>query len=129
MSYFNRQLRHAVVQVLKQEESTQKVVLLKADSEPMQASQQAADASQAAYATSYSAPPPVQDQIKAHKAAANFHVQAAKGHRTSGKAAMQATPTVGAAHYQQAQAHDRRAQDHASQAQYMQDQQDCGYAN
>lgn len=129
MSYFNRIKQHAVVQVLKQEEAAKKVSLLKADSEPMMASQQAQDASTQAYQSSYTAPPPVDDQIKAHKAAASAHVMAAKGHRTFGKAAMQATPAVGVAHYQQAQMHDRRAQDHSGQAQSMQDQQDCSYSN
>lgn len=127
MSYFNRIKQHAVIQVLKQEEAAKKVSLLKADSEPMMASQQAQDASTQAYQSSYTAPPPVQDQIKAHKAAANLHMLAAKGHRASGKAVMEATPTVGAAHFQQAQAHDQSAQSHGFQAQNMQDAQDCGY--
>lgn len=130
MSYFNRQRQHAVVQVLKQEEldsSRQKEPLLKADSEPMQQTAAANQASSTAYQTGYSTSPPVNDQIKAHKAAASSHGQAAKAHRSAGKAVMAATPTVGAAHYQQAQQHDQSQQSHAGQAQSLQDQQDCGY--
>lgn len=125
MSYFNRRYQHVVAAIEKKETAGEPI--LKADSEPMQQSTQAQQASSAAYSTQYTAPPPVQEQIKAHKAAASAHVQAAKGHRVSGKAAMQASPTVGAAHFQQAQMHDRMAQDHGQQAQSMQDQQDCGY--
>lgn len=130
MSYFNRRRRHAVVQVLKQEEidsARKQEPLLKADSEPMQQSANASEASSTAYQTGYATSPPLNDQIKAHRAAASAHGQAAKAHRTAGKAAMSAAPTVGAAHFQQAQQHDQSQQSHASQAQGMQDSQDCGY--
>lgn len=130
MSYFNRRLQAAVVTVLKQEEldaAKKREPLIKADSEPMQQSEAANQASTSAYQTNYPSAPPVNDQIKAHKAAASLHGAAAKAHRTAGKAAMSSAPTVGAAYYQQAQQHDSAQQSHENQAQNMQDQQDCGY--
>lgn len=130
MSYFNRLQRHGVVQVLKQEEldSSRKVQpLLKADSEPMQQTATANQASGAAYQSQVPERTDVGDQIKAHKAAANAHFQAAKGHRVAGKAAQADSSTVAAAHYQQARSHDQQAQSHQSQAQDMQDAKDQGY--
>lgn len=131
MSYFNRLQRHAVVQVLKAEEldTSRKVQpLLKADSEPMQQTATANQASSAAYQSGApAAPPDVQEQIKGHKAAASAHFQAAKAHRVAGKAAQADSSTVASAHYQQARSHDQQAQSHQSQAQDMQDAKDQGY--
>lgn len=130
MSYFNRRLQAAVVTVLKQEEldaAKKREPLIKADSEPMQQTSAANQASTQAYQTTYPDAPPVAGQIKAHKAAAALHGAAAKAHRQAGQAVMKDTPNVGAAYYQQAQQHDSAQQSHENQAQNMQDQQDCGY--
>lgn len=130
MSYFNRQ-KHQVMTHLQKAEAAKALVvkepLIKDDSEPMQQSAQASQASNQAYQSEYNAPPPVEERIKAHKTAGVAHRNAAKFHRASGKSVMQATPMVGAAHYAQAQMHDRSASSHEDQAQNMQDQKDCGY--
>lgn len=131
MSYFSRRRQQAITNVAKAEEAKDKGTtdaILKADSEPMQQTAQANQASNQAYQSQApQAQPPVNDQIKAHRGAASAHAQAAKAHRVAGKAAVSAAPTVAAAHYQQAQSHDQQAQNHYNQAQSMQDAQDQGH--
>jgi hypothetical protein len=122
MSYFQRN-RRVVQPPIKKVEP-----VLKDGTEPMQQSAQANDASSQAYQSQApQAGPPMNDQIKAHLAAAKAHYAADDAHRKAGKTAMQDTPQVGNAHFQQAKSHFNQAQSHEGQARDMQDQKDCGY--
>lgn len=93
----------------------------------MNASGAASDASNSAYQTSYNAPPPAAEQIKAHLAAAKLHGAADAAHRAAGKVAMANAPTVANAHFQQARQHFNSQQAHESNARSAQDDKDQGY--